>query len=221
MAKLTHAQRSEISRRAWRQRKPKGIDPYTGKPVYVGGVRYKGSLYHKTSLEAMKMGIPASVVSNPHEDNVYVVNLDNGTMGIWLGRSLTEVRSKVYTDLRDRYGRNWRERIGITGIYLATQEEVSWIKVMGGSIQGNPLRPRISSYTGPRLLRRNSYAFGPTGFRPPAKWWAKTIAGLRASYKPLPGMTKKMYHGAISRIAGGIWSRFTDETRIAIVKKYE
>jgi len=47
------------------------------------------------------------------------------------------------------------------------------------------------------------------------------IKGARKGYRKLPGMSEKDYKEHLSRIVGGIWSRFSDSTRRAIVRKYE
>lgn len=46
MAKLTHTERSKISRKAWKQRKPEGICSFCHKPVWVRGLKRNGKLWH-------------------------------------------------------------------------------------------------------------------------------------------------------------------------------
>lgn len=87
----------------------------------------------------------------------------------------------------------------------------------------NSLRPRTTPYTGPRQPRRDNpnYAYGKTGFRPPRKWWDRMMRMARQGYKKREGQSDKSYHDALSKIIGGIWSKFSDETREKIYKKYE
>ena len=86
----------------------------------------------------------------------------------------------------------------------------------------NPLRKRLTPFRGRRLPRRNpQYAYGKTGFRPPKKWWTKMITDARSGYKRIPGMTEKEYNAALSQIVGGIWSKFDQETREKILRRYE
>ena len=66
------------------------------------------------------------------------------------------------------------------------------------------------------------YAFGPTGFRPPAKWFAKIAQGSAASYfgKQLRDLTRAEA-AKVGQIVGGIWAKYTDKTRLDILRKYE
>ena len=66
------------------------------------------------------------------------------------------------------------------------------------------------------------YIFGPTGFRPPSRWFAKMSQGASASYfgKKLKDLTKAQ-SAKIGQIVGGIWAGYSDKTRLEILKKYE
>ena len=77
-------------------------------------------------------------------------------------------------------------------------------------------------YFGARELNPKKYIFGPTGYRPPAKWFSKMSEGAAASYfgKKLKDLTKSE-RAKVSQIAGGIWAKFSDATRLEILKKYE
>ena len=77
-------------------------------------------------------------------------------------------------------------------------------------------------YFGARELNPKKYIFGPTGYRPPAKWFSKISEGSAASYfgKKLKDLTKSE-RAKVGQIVGGIWAKFSDATRLEILKKYE
>ena len=78
----------------------------------------------------------------------------------------------------------------------------------------NPFCPRLHPYRGKRLARRNpEYAYGPTGYRPPKKWFNKMLAKVKKEYRG----TK----AELSKVVGGIWAKQTNKVREAIVRKYE
>ena len=293
MAKLTKAQRSEISKRAWRHRRPLGIDPYTGKPVWVGGVTHGGGLYHKTSLAAKRMGIPARVISNPSPNPLKVIG-GRTYHPLWTYRRKRDADDQAkMLRVKWRKGGGWAESgWAETPVSIRVLKEGERYVVYSTYEHVNPFRERATPFRGRRLPRRENpipliermrwistvmpvgqpltlnqiarrsgltraevgealsemvyhhlvtvgalgftrigrigkgylnprYAYGPTGFRPPARWWAKTIAGLKVGYKRARGMTEREYSGNIARIAGGIWSRYTDTTRRKILAKYE
>ena len=62
----------------------------------------------------------------------------------------------------------------------------------------------------------------PTGFRPPVKWFAKMAQSASASYfdKKLKDLTRAQ-SAKIGQIVGGIWARYSDKTRMEILRKYE
>jgi len=56
--KMVSRKRSEAIKKAWRRRKReggKGICPICKKPVYAGGIRRKGKIYHKVCLKMRKV----------------------------------------------------------------------------------------------------------------------------------------------------------------------
>lgn len=60
MARLTRAQRSRISKKAWRSRKAtggKGRCHFCSQGVYSGGVVRNGKLYHKVCWSAKLVGL--------------------------------------------------------------------------------------------------------------------------------------------------------------------
>jgi len=77
-------------------------------------------------------------------------------------------------------------------------------------------------YFGAEPLDNPRYSFGPTGFRPPARWWSKMAESAAASYfgKKLKKLTKGQKE-RVSTIVGGIWAKFSDATRRAILREYE
>ena len=77
-------------------------------------------------------------------------------------------------------------------------------------------------YFGARELNPKKYIFGPTGYRPPAKWFSKMSEGAAASYfgKKLKELTSAQ-RAKVGQIVGGIWAKFSDATRLEILKKYE
>lgn len=71
-------------------------------------------------------------------------------------------------------------------------------------------------------LPNPKFKFGPTGFRPPRKWFYKMARSSALSYfsKPLKLLSAKQ-KARVSKIVGGIWAKYTDATRMDILKKYE
>ena len=66
------------------------------------------------------------------------------------------------------------------------------------------------------------YVYGPTGFRPPAKWLSMMAKEAAVNYfnKKLKDLNTAQ-NARIGRIVGGIWARFSDKTRRDILRKYE
>ena len=66
------------------------------------------------------------------------------------------------------------------------------------------------------------YQFGPPGFRPPSKWFAKMSQGVSASYfgKRVKDLTQAE-SAKLGQIVGGIWAKYKPYTRMQILKKYE
>ena len=66
------------------------------------------------------------------------------------------------------------------------------------------------------------YVYGPTKFRPPSKWFAKIGEGTSASYfgKKMKNLTRAEA-AKVGQIVGGIWAKYSDKTRLDILRKYE
>ena len=148
MAKLTSAIRSRIVKAAWKRRKPLGMDPYTKRPIFVGGVMHRGQLYHKTSLAAMRLGIPAEVVANPGRWHApldpscpvvkrYTKTLYEDPMGRAMGAPLDE----IYESFERKHRVTCKRCLGYGAKHIG--------------IEYNPFRPRLTPYTGPLQPRRN------------------------------------------------------------------
>ena len=65
---------------------------------------------------------------------LYVIKLNNGNIGVVRASNKSDARRWAISDLRERWGRNWREYVDIVSITLATPEEESWVRGMGGHI---------------------------------------------------------------------------------------
>ena len=217
MNPLTKAERSQVSKRTWRERKrkgPKARDVVTGHPIWAGGMRYKGRPMSKSTAAALAVGIPPGMIGNP----TLQVHLDNYARLIDHLRMAPEskfLQGKAYQEYNN---------LRLLGYLVAApHEEIPGL--------GNPFRKRRTLYRGPRLPLRsraipgatklNPYAYGKTGFRPPAAWFAKMMLSVRRAYKKLPGMTEVKYRAHLGQIIGGIWAKFPQRVRDAILKKYE
>ena len=227
MAKLTHAERSEISKKAWRERKPKAVCRFCGKPIWARGVIMpSGSKFHKGCAEAYHAGlVPAQVGKNPtygitpsiakRYSQVTISQDGLGNYIVWLGTSV------AYHDYKVKFTKQKATALRVAR--ELSQEYKLPIRGIVANLQDRRRRvPRDAFRFGARELNPREYVFGPTRFRPPAKWFAKMAQGSAASYfgKKLKELTKAEA-AKVGQIVGGIWAKYSDKTRLAILRKYE
>lgn len=55
MAKLTRSERSKISKRIWKGRKPQHTCTFCHKGIWVGGIKEGGKWYHRSCLKRTKV----------------------------------------------------------------------------------------------------------------------------------------------------------------------
>ena len=242
--------RSEISKRTWRARKRgpgKGTCYFCKKKIFAGGVIMRGRKLHKGCAEAKGAGlVPAQIGKNPRidaftkqyleKDYPFIIEdwlkikkaVESGTSPLDVANEMNEVAASL----------KWKEYpIGKrvlksleNGLFDTAYEELTrWFKKIGY----NPRRitrrraPRDAfRYFGAEELNPKrqgpKYVFGPTGYRPPAKWFSRIAQGASASYfgKKLKDLTRTEA-AKVGQIVGGIWAKFSDVTRLEILKKYE
>lgn len=206
--------RSEISKTAWRKRKrgpAKGTCNFCGKKIFAGGVLMNGGRYHKSCAEAKGAGLkPAQVGKNPRAKcprcGKFMYLTEKHLYPPKSGKRPSPVASSHRRYICEHCGKGFWDF------------EVA---------QFNPRKKRDRAprnahrYFGATALNPK-YKFGPTGFRPPAKWFSMRAEGAAASYfgKKLKDLTKTQ-KDRIGQIVGGIWAKFSERTRMEILKKYE
>jgi len=232
MAVLRGKTRSELSKAIWRRRKREGGKAkcsYCGRSIFAGGVVMAGRSYHKGCAELRGARIRRyELVRNPRRrDRVprdafryFGARALNPFRSITTGKGTTKelivfppgVEEGVLVNARTGKATNrWAD--GTAGVpkeikELAEEEVNAYMPYSMEQYDWSHKNPK--------------YVFGPTGFRPPAKWFAKMAQGASASYfgKKVKDLTKAQ--GArVGQIVGGIWAKYSDATRRAILKKYE
>ena len=199
--------RSELSKRIWRKRKREGGKAtcfYCFKPIYARGVMMEGRPYHKVCAELYGAGLKrAELVRNSRLDD--------------RRRRIPRDAFRYFGARELNPGAHWHDEQAKKALeYLEQKGRSEYVEgVLDAHLQ-SMTASRAQGILNPR------YVFGPTGFRPPAKWFAKMAQGVSASYfgKKLRDLTKSQ-SARVGQIVGGIWARFSDKTRLEILKKYE
>ena len=220
---LTHAERSAISKKAWRERKRKegkAICYFCKHAILVGGVAYGAyrTPFHKGCLESARFGLTRKQagVANPRRGPFPLRRNPD------LQAHLAEYKHLVLLVLQDR-------QRGGSGEYFshrAGQEETNLIKMGMTKEQIKEIdRDILSSFPSrnPRGLRDAYRFYGAEELnpRPPARWWAKMFPQVAAGYPRRAKESLKKWREDISRILGGIWWKMPEATRERLIRKYD
>jgi len=184
--------------------------------------------YHKGCAEAKGAGLtPAQVGKNP-----VITEQRRAPRDAFRYFGARELNPKRYPKEVEKVWQSWKRQMGklISESDLAdARAQFEHLVEFGKS--GKIHYPGYLSYgerlaidAGRRLARELNpeYRFGPTGYRPPAKWFSKMAESSAASYfgKKLKDLTKTE-KAKVGQIVGGVWAKFSDATRLEILKKYE
>ena len=226
MAKLSHAERSEISRKAWRKRKREGGKAkcaFCGKLIFARGVRMNGKPYHKGCAEAKGAGLkPTQVGKNPKITERKRAPRDAFR---YFGAEELNPRGRWIYPLDPDCPKVRRFSDALYGDPMTKAMGAPTDEIMEGFASKHRLTCKRCQMYGAAhvdVAYNPKFKFGPTGFRPPAKWFAKMAQGTSASHfgRKLKELTASQ-RAKVGQIVGGIWAKYTDATRFEILRKYE